>query len=137
MKVKLKIEKEYDVATLHVRAKVRYWEDATVNETEDATGSLIPCRNGENWTPVIDVNTGKIIHWTLGVTAEIHYKVCDAGSYELRDSEDKTIITIDGYVPKTMCPGDNGYGDYIIMTVDENGVIENWNFRPEDFVTEE
>ena len=30
-----------------------------------------------------------------------------------------------------MCINDNGYGDYIIMTVDENGVIEDWkpNFR--------
>jgi len=32
----------------------------------------------------------------------------------------------DGYVPDIMCPGDEGYGDYIIMTVNESGVIEGW-----------
>lgn len=26
-----------------------------------------------------------------------------------------------------MSPKENGYGDYIIMDVDENGVIEYWN----------
>lgn len=31
MTIKLKIEKEYDVDTIHVSAESRYWEDGTVN----------------------------------------------------------------------------------------------------------
>ena len=26
-----------------------------------------------------------------------------------------------------MCPADDGYGDYIIMNIDENGFIQGWN----------
>lgn len=25
-----------------------------------------------------------------------------------------------------MCPKENGYGDYIIMNIDENGFIQGW-----------
>ena len=32
-----------------------------------------------------------------------------------------------------MCPEGGGYGDYIIMKIDENGVIRNWNVNIEDF----
>ena len=37
------------------------------------------------------------------------------------------IESYDGYVPKVMCPVDEGYGDYIIMDIDENGFIQDWN----------
>ena len=30
-------------------------------------------------------------------------------------------------------PEGRGYGDYIIMNIDENGKIANWKFNPEDF----
>ena len=26
-----------------------------------------------------------------------------------------------------MCPADEGYGDYIIMNIDENGFIKGWS----------
>jgi len=137
MKVKLKIEKEYDAKTLHVSAGVRYWEDAEVNGVEDVDGDLIPCRNGDNWTPIIDLSTGKITNWEQGKTAKIHYKVCDDGSYELRTASGEIITKIDGYVPDTMCPDGNGYGDYIKMTIDENGIIENFKFKADDFESED
>jgi len=25
-----------------------------------------------------------------------------------------------------MCPADNGYGDYVIMKIDDNGKIDKW-----------
>lgn len=25
-----------------------------------------------------------------------------------------------------MCPADEGYGDYIIMNIDEDGIIQGW-----------
>jgi hypothetical protein len=133
MKIKLKVEKEVDVKTLIVNAGVRYWEDTRVNGVEDTEGTLIPCRNGENWSPVIDIDSGKITNWTQGVIADIHYKVCDAGRYTLRDADGNDITEINGYVPSSMCPKESGYGDYIIMDVDENGVIADWQFNIEDF----
>lgn len=37
--------------------------------------------------------------------------------------------TNDGYyyVPKFLCPDDEGFGDYMYLTIDENGQIANWN----------
>ncbi len=110
-----------------VSAGVRYWEDATVNGAEDKDGTLIPFRSGDNWLPIIDVDTGTIVGWPAGVTAEIHYKVCDAGTYTLADAEYKKIGAFGGYyVPEILCPKDNGYGDYIILAVDEWGRIDGW-----------
>lgn len=137
MKVKLKIEKNYDAKWLHVRAGVRYWEDATVNGVEDEKGDLIPCRDGDDWKPRINVETGEIVNWRQGTKAEIHYKVCDDGDYRLLDAEQNQITFVDGYVISSLCPKENGYGDYIIMNVDENGMIENWEFNPKDFEDED
>jgi hypothetical protein len=121
---------EYDAKYLVVEAEPRYWEDATVDGKDDELGTKIPCREGEAWCPVIDVDTGQIVNWTQGITASVHYKVCDAGVYELQTSDKprKLIVRKDGYVPRCLSPGDNGYGDYIIMNIDENGIIENWKF---------
>lgn len=135
---KIKVEQDVNLKTLHVEAKVRYWEDATVNGVEDEDGSLIPCREMDLWKPVIDLDSGKIINWKQGVPADIHYKVCDAGSYFLKDENGDIKLSIeDDYVPAIMCPEGSGYGDYIIMKVNEDGMIENWNpSNIDDFITE-
>lgn len=113
---------------LAVEANVRYWEDATVNGVEDEEGALIPCRKGDRWAPVIELETGSILGWPRGTTAQIHYKVCDDGEYWLADSFERRTSKWKGdYVPsRFLCVGDNGYGDYIILTVGENGRIEGW-----------
>lgn len=128
MKITIKTEIEVDAKILSVQAGVRYWEDATVNGIEDEKGDLIPCREGDCWCPIIDIDTGKILNWKQGTTAEIHYKVCDSGSYFVSDQNGKVILSIeDDYVPSILCPKESGYGDYIIMDVDENGMIKDWN----------
>lgn len=127
MSIKVKVKQEVEVVFLQVKADVRYYEDATVNDIVDEQGDLIPCKEGETWMPKIDLATGKILNWKQGVTADIHYKVCDAGTYELLDKDDNVVVSIDGYVPNVMCPGGSGYGDYIIMKIDENGMIARWN----------
>lgn len=134
MKAKIKILKEVNVKSLHVYAKVRYWEDSEVNGQSDENGYLIPFREGEIWEPIIDLDKGKIIDWPIGTTANIHYKVCDAGSYMLFDDQGYFICEIrDGYVPRIMCPDEPGYGDYIIMQIDENGFIDNFTVDLEGF----
>lgn len=128
MKFKVKKVVEVEIKTLKIRAGVRYWEDATVNGVEDEKGDLIPCRIQDDWFPEIHIETGKIINWIPGVTANIHYKVCDDGDYYLLDENDEQVLHKSGYVPDCLSIDDNGYGDYIIIKVDENGMINNWKF---------
>ena len=51
MKIKLKIKTTFEVKYLQVDARVRYWEDAAVNDVEDEKGDLIPCREYDSWRP--------------------------------------------------------------------------------------
>lgn len=112
---------------INVSAEVRYWEDATINGVEDETGSLVPCRDGHVWKPTIDIASGKILNWEDGTTADIHYKVADQCSYQVIKNGEIIAEQREDYVPDILCPGGNGYGDYIIMEIDENGIIKNWN----------
>lgn len=113
-----------------VHAGVRYWEDATVNGVEDEDGSLIPGRHGDEWRFKIELETGKLVDWPAGAIADVHYKVCDDGSYWLLDGDGNKIARREGYVPNTfLCHGDNGYGDYIIMKINGDGQIEDYR-RP-------
>lgn len=134
MKITLKIEKEFDAKFLQVEAGIRYWEDATINGLEDEEGELIPCRVGDDWQPLIELETGKIINWEIGKTANIHYKVCDDGEYVLLDEFEHEIKRLKNcYVINDLSIGESGYGDYIIMSIDENGVIKDWSPTLEEF----
>lgn len=135
MKVTVNIKKEVELKTLVVKAYVRYYEDAIVNGVEDIEGDLMPCIEGDVWCPIIDIDSGVITNWTKGVTADVHYKVCDAGCYYLQDVDGNTVLSIENdYVPKMMCPKERGYGDYIIMDIDENGKIANFKQTLDGFV---
>lgn len=148
MKITINRPIDFEAVYLKVNAGVRYWDDAKVNgeydtncedlENPDAAPT-IPCAeyvgeqnrvlHGENWRwrPLIDIETGQIVNWKKGTTAHIHYKVCDDFQCDILDKDKNIITSYDGYVPKIMCPADEGYGDYIIMDVDENGFIQKWN----------
>jgi hypothetical protein len=135
MKIKIKVEKEVEAVTLHVEADVRYWENATVNGKEDSEGTLIPCRDKSQWKPVINIDQGKIINWAQGIEASVHYKVCDEGNYFVKDKDGNTLLSIeDHYVPSIMCPTENGYGDYIIMEIESDGMIKNWKADLSSFI---
>ena len=137
MKVTIKVEKEFDLKVLRVKANVRYWDDSTLNGENDTEGEM-PCALNDLWCPEIQIETGIVLNWKQGSTAEIHYKVADECGWELVDKDFNIVLSAeDGYVPNTLCPQDNGYGDYIIMNIDENGKIENWNFNINDFTDEE
>lgn len=139
MKAKIETYKEVELTTLSVKAGVRYWEDATVNGVKDKEGNLIPCRIDDYWCPEIDIETGKITNWEQGKTAKVHYKVCDDGTYQLKDKKGNVVLEIDGYVPVFLDTGRDGYGDYIILDINENGQIAGWNNNPDisDFQNEE
>ena len=134
--ITVKTEKRVEVKTLLVNAEVRYWEDADVDGKEDADGSLIPCRDGDNWCPIIDIETGVIKNWNPGTIANVHYKVCDAGIYKLADAGRVVVKEIEGYVPNMLCPEGDGYGDYIIMKIDAAGKIDKWKVDLSEFEVE-
>lgn len=139
MKAKVKIEKEVELKTLVVKAGVRYWEDTEVNgEIDTEEGDNIPCKVGNLWCPEIDIDSGIIINWKQGVKADVHYKACDCFGYEIKSDEGVVVVSAeDGYVPNTMCPKERGYGDYIIMEINEYGLISNWKFDFSDFENSE
>jgi len=115
---------------IEVCAEVRYWEDATVNGVEDTGGTLIPFRVNECWRPVIRLADGMVMDWPQGTTADIHFKVCDAGEYWLMDDQRGRVGKWGGYYVPTefLChgPNSNGYGDYIIFKVGADGLIDGW-----------
>jgi hypothetical protein len=123
------MENKMKAIYIEVSAEVRYWEDATVNGAEDNEGALIPCREARYWTPTIRLADGLVMDWPQGTTADIHYKVCDAGEYWLLDDERERVAKWSGfYVPDDfLCHGDNGYGDYIIFKVGADGLIEKYS----------
>lgn len=124
----MKIEAKY----LEVEAKVRYWEDASVNGFDDWDGKEIPSRKGDFWNPVIRLEDGKVMGWPLGIIAKVHYKVCDEGTYFLLNRSMKQVAKYyDYYVPdRYMCFGREGYGDYVIMRINGQGFIEGYHGNP-------
>ena len=148
MKVEMIKKTEVDISTIEVDTKARYWEDTYVNGTPDidfyqtkGVGEpRIPCavqvkEEPDNciysdhwrWRPIIDAETGKILNWTKGVEARVHYKVCDGFECMFKDSQGNAVRYDKGYVPPFMYPEEDGYGDYIIMRIDKEGQIANWS----------
>ena len=140
MKITINKPTDFEAKFLKVDAGVRYWEDAEVNGVSDSENPpTIPCAEfigdknriliGQNyrWRPLIDIETGQIVNWEKGFDADVHYKVCDDFQCDILDADMDVIASYNGYVPKVMCPADDGFGDYIFMDIDENGFIQGWN----------
>jgi len=129
------ISREVDLERLNIYALPVSWANTLVNGVNDTPdGNNIPCKFGVTWCPVIEIDTGRIINWKKGTTASIHYKLPGALGYEVADEYEEIIVdTIVSSVPKTLSIGTNSYKNTIIMDIDENGVIANWNFKWEEF----
>lgn len=126
-----------DLQTVKVRTLVRYPEDSSIN---DGTGWVfdsssepnMPCMEREDgvlmWCPEIDINKGVIKNWIKGVAAEINYKVCDEFECSIFDSGNNEVLTYEGYVPSFMDTDGTNCGDYIELTINKHGHIDNWKF---------
>jgi hypothetical protein len=128
----------FSPSRLIVSAEVRYWEDAEINGEQDTVeGTRIPLKVGSLWKPIIELETGRVVDWPKGTTADIHYKVCDQGEYWLEDANGERLKWKGDYVPNALlCVGDNGFGDYIILKISAEGIIEGWQIpklRMEDW----
>lgn len=147
MKVIVNRPVEIDIKTLFVKAHVRYPENSMIQEgpddvwgEDDADQPKMPCMEyidcrykGWYWRPVIDLATGRIINWKQGVRASISYKVVDEFECYITDADNKIVTKYEGYVPSFMAITDEGYGDYVYLEIDENGMIEDWSFTDRDF----
>jgi hypothetical protein len=68
-----------------------------------------------------------VLGWPEGTTASVHYKVCDAGQYWLEDENGKSAKWTGDYVPDNLLAiVESGHGDYIILTISADGMIEGW-----------
>lgn len=112
---------------IEVSAAPRYWEDTRINGEDDINGN-IPFRDVDLWRPIIRLEDGQVMDWPIGLTANVHYKVCDEGEYWLQDGNGWRISKYAGdYVPDDFLAQDgSGFGDYIIMKINESGKIQNW-----------
>ena len=140
MEIEVTVKKKVNAVYLKAECGVRYWDDAEVNgeqEAEDSPTIPFASPKNETWTPVIEIDSGRVVDWPEGTTASVHYKVCDAGRYSLLDADKADLITIDGYVPRIMSPKENGYGDYVIMDIGPDGLIADWQIRLEAFTGED
>lgn len=112
---------EIDIKFVKIEASVRYEEEDIPND--------FPFRTGDAWNVLVDIETGIIVDWPQGRTAGVHMKVCDEGSYYLLDAEENVVASIEqDYVPNGIVPG--SYGDYIEMTILEDGRIKEWSKKP-------
>lgn len=130
---------KYPDGLLIVRARIWHCEDAEINGEVDIDDEAMkfrkdanmPCMNIEDgiyfWEPVIDVSNGKIINWENGKTANVWYKVVDECSLKYQKPNGTQTDYVEDYVPDFLSPDENGYGDYMYMTINENGYIADWN----------
>lgn len=114
--------------TIRIEAGVRYPEDGEINDTAEDNDNpkmpfLVPDPDSKGeWRWNLDVNiaTGEVVNWPKEVVAHVHYKVCDCCRIKYGDK------SYEEYVPDFLSIDGQGYGDYVILTI-ENGFIKNWN----------
>lgn len=112
---------------------VRYWEDATLNGQPRFEEDDFPLRKFDTWNITIDLHTGHILNWPLGTDASVHFKVCDDGVYSLLDENMNEVVTKEGYVPSMI----GEYGDYVVLDIDQNGYIKNFEVDLDYFINED
>jgi len=120
--------------------RIHNWEDFTVNGKEDNNDNPETpfAKDKKYWCPLIDIDEGKIVGWPQGVTLDVCAKTCDENiiyffdenknAIEWFDEEEKEVLSCyDGYVPEFLDSSGEGYGDYVELTVDEDGYIKNFD----------
>ena len=136
---------------IKVQAGVRYWIDCEYSTDNGVTWrqpddtdednltvrELLPCveylekERAWYWCLSIDYETGRIENWRNGVLVKTFFKVCDDGKYQIIDDNDSIIwdSSIDGrssYVPAFLEIDSSNFGDNIYITVNGDGVINDW-----------
>lgn len=139
---------------------VRYWCDCDYStdngetwkrEEDDENGwnaakSVIPFiqkkkinyKEDDYWCIEINYDSGKIKDWPQNFCIKTFFKVCDDGLYQIVDECDNILWDSDTsktyYVPAFLALEDDGYGDYIILNINGDGVIEHWDIAKERII---
>ena len=118
------------------------FDDGLMTELECDEEFVPPMLNAEDQLLefLIDLKERKAVGWNY----EDGYlrqwaKVCDAGTYTLMDAEKKPLCQICGYVPNKLIPPlEKGFGDYIELAIEANGIINGWPTTPDfsEFIEE-
>lgn len=115
--------------TIRVYLDACYFEDCDINGVpDDMTNPKVcgydPKLNLIVWD--IDFTTGTIKNWN-GQEVKTYYKVVDGGEYVL-EIDSKCVEDVEGeYVPEFLSIDDEGYGDYVFLTIGKDGKINGWN----------
>ena len=83
---------------------------------------LLKVGSGYDWNITINSKSGIIEDWPQGVTAKTWYKVCDMCRIAIAGQ-----VHDNGYVPRFLALDDEGYGEYIYLTIDGMGKVEKWD----------
>lgn len=116
MKIFVMRRMEVDVDSVRMVLPVRYDEEDIPND--------FPHRMGDTWDITVDIETGQIFSWPVGVSHEVDIKVVDMGSYYLMNGSEVVGSREEDYVPDCI-PG--RYGDYVEFNIDAAGFITNWD----------
>ena len=140
MEVTLLKQETVNLKYAQCKLRIRNWEVFTVNGKEDDNDNPETpfAKDKKYWCPLIDIDEGKIVDWPQGVTLDVCAKTCDENivyffdenknAIEWFDEEEQEVLSCyDGYVPEFLDPSGEGYGDYVELTVDEDGTIEEFN----------
>lgn len=84
-------------------------------------------RDNEEVVWDIDIETGTIQNWN-GKEVGLYDKLRDEGTYELIYGEDVIAQYDHEYVPDFLCIGEECYGDYIALSVNADGSINDWHY---------
>ena len=127
-------EKNFDddeVSDAYVRNQLPCMKEVTYMKRNIWSGDETQ-KSRKDWCPVIDVNEGKILDWPEGFCLRTYFKVCDQGIYVYSNyDESAQIVSADCdeyYVPTWLDEVDDGYGDYLYISVNGDGSIEKWDY---------
>lgn len=166
MKIKRLTPVEYDIKYLRATMGVRYYVNCEytedngktwhkdfedTDEADELVKSVIPgivkkdigYKESEYFEIIIDLDKGKVINWPKNFTLITYFKICDDGEYVFLDKKMNEIVNITKeydqyYVPSFLSIDDNGYGDYLYITILGGGKIHNFDImktRIEEYFT--
>lgn len=138
MKVTINRPTEVNVVLMCVNACVRHPENAYTrikgtnqwieeNPNDPSMPYLYKDDYAYYWRPVIDLDKGRVLNWPKDIEAKLCYKVVDEFVCILQDDNGNQVAEYDDYVPRCMQLDEEGYGDYIYITIDSEGYIKNWD----------
>lgn len=138
---KILVEEDVELCGAECWIHPRCWSTSEINGVKDDNNEpkmpLIEEHLGElSWHIIVNLDNGQIGNWPKGTVASIHYKSCDENYVQILDDQLGIVKDYEGYVPNFLCNG-QGHGDYVILEIDEDGFIKNFNNNLDDIFNDD